>query len=174
MGYAVQLRADDVARESGPKQAAIKPRELGLADRAAHVREVVPKASANERRLVGLGKHRGDGSLDMAVRNAPGSQLASDAKAPLASRLRVRAGVIRSVAGIVEIVVLAQARDYARDVVFRFRATLEILAHLVDRVRASHQSAQRRGVKLLLCSELAWRCPRAHGNARIAGPCCQG
>ena len=54
--------------------------------------------------------------FDVAIGNAAGAELAGNAEAPLAARVGVLAGVIEGVAGVVEIVLFAQARDHAIDV----------------------------------------------------------
>ena len=64
-------------------------------------------------------------------------------------------GELEGVARVVEIVQLTQARDHSRNQVSVFGTALEILLHLVDRVRAAHQSALRGHVELVLGGELA-------------------
>jgi hypothetical protein len=64
------------------------------------------------------------------------------------ARIGVPAGEVEGVAGIVEIILLAEARDHAVNVFFIFSAAFEILAHFVNRMRAAHQGAESGGVKL--------------------------
>ena len=64
-------------------------------------------------------------------------------------------GELEGVARVVEIVQLTQARDHRRNQVFVFGTALEVLLHLVDRVRTAHQRALRGQVELMLSGELA-------------------
>jgi hypothetical protein len=111
MSDAAQLGANHVRGKAGAKQAAVKRRNLAFTERAAHVRQLPAQARANRRRFV---RFREDGiecGLDVAIGHAAAAQLSRDAEASLAARLRVLARVFEREASIVEITLLAKARN---------------------------------------------------------------
>jgi hypothetical protein len=91
------------------------------------------------------------------VRNSTCAELAGDAEAALSPGIGVLARKFDRVAGVIEIVVLAEARDHAVDRFFLDGAALQVGSHLVDRVRAPHQRAECGGIELLLGCKLARR-----------------
>jgi len=154
-GDAAELGADDVGGEAGAEKRAIERGELASIERAADVREAALEARADEHGFVCLGEDGVKGGFDVAVGDAARAQLAGDAKASLAAGLRVLAGVVEGVAGVVEIFMLAQPGDDGRDEFEVFGAAVEVFAHFMDGVRAAHERAERGGVKLLLGREFA-------------------
>jgi hypothetical protein len=154
-GDAAEFGADDIGGEAGAKKRAVEGSELALIERAADMREAALEARADERGFVRFGEDGVERGFDVAVGNAAGAQFARDAKTPLAARLRVRASVVEGVAGVVEIVVLAQPGDDGRNEFGIFGAAAEVFAHFMDGVRAAHERAQGGGVKLLLGGEFA-------------------
>jgi hypothetical protein len=157
---AAELGADDVRGKAGAQQAAIERGKLALVEGAADAGQAPLEAGANEIGFIGLGENGGEGRLDMTVGNAAGAQFAGDTKASLAAGLRVLAGVVERVAGIVEIFLLAKARDDPGNELVAFGAASEIVAHFVNRVGAPHEGAKRGGVELGFGGKLAGR--RAH------------
>jgi hypothetical protein len=80
--------------------------------------------------------------------------------------LRVPAGVVKGVTGVVEVFPLAEPGDHWADEFDIFGAPGQVFAHFVDGVRAAQESAQGLGVEVLFGREFAGR--RAH-RTRIAG-----
>jgi hypothetical protein len=156
-GYAAQFGADRVRGETGAQQAAVNSGDLALIERTANVREPSLQPRANEFGFAGLGEYGFEGGLNVPVRNAACAELASNAEAALSSGIGVLAREFERVAAIIEVVLLAKARDHAVDSFFLGSAALQAGSHLVDRVRATHQRAERGGIKLLLGGELARR-----------------
>lgn len=121
---APKFRADDLGRKSRGQKAAVQRRDFALVERAANVRQATFQAAADERCFVGFGKDCVQSSFDVAIRDAATAKFAGDAEPPLAAQLRVVAGVIESVAGIVEIVEFAEASDDRGDEFFVVDAAL--------------------------------------------------
>lgn len=111
VGDAAQLGANDVRGKAGAKQAAVKRRNLALTERAADMRKMPPEARANRRRFVRFREDGIEGGFDVAIGDSAAAQFARDAEASLAARLRVLAGVFEREASIVEITLLAKARN---------------------------------------------------------------
>ena len=162
VGDAFELGADDVGGETRGQQAAIKRSELALVELTAQVREPALEACTDERGFVSLDEDGFQGRFDVSVGDAAGAEIASDAVAPLTAQPSVVSGVLESVTPVVEVIQLAQARDDRRNQLFIFRAALEVLLHLVDRMRAAHQCALCGHVELMLGREFATVCTVGH------------
>jgi len=150
VGDAAKLGADGVGGETGPKQAAVNSGDLALAERASEMSKAALQAGADEFGFGSIGEHGLKGGVDVTIGHAAGTQLASDTETSLAASVGALAGKFKRVAGVIEIVVLAEPGDDLRDGVFVFRAALEIGTHFVDGMGAAHERAKSGGVQILL------------------------
>ena len=132
MGNAAQFGADDVRGKTGAEKAAIQRSDLLLPEGAANVREVALEARPDGCRFIRFGKDGVQCGVDVAIGYAARAQLARNAEASLAARVRVLVGKFESVARIIEIIAFTQLRDHRRDHVIVFGAAIEIFAHLVN------------------------------------------
>ena len=121
------------------------------------MRELPFEALADQRNLVCVSEGGVERRLDVTVGNAASAQLAGDAKTSLAAQLRMVAREVERVTRIVKISLFAKPRDHDRNQVFVVGSALEILLHLVNRMRAAHQRAQRGSVEVLLGGKFARR-----------------
>ena len=165
MGDALEFGANDVGGEARGQEAAIKRSELALVDLAANVGKPALEACADERGFVSLRENGIEGGFDVAVGDAAAAKIASDAITSLTAQPGVVTCELEGVTRVVEIIQLTQARDHGGDQVFVFSVALEVLLHLVDRMRAAHQSTLRGHFELMLGSELA--AVRAEGHGEI-------
>ena len=115
------------------------------------------QARTHERGFVRFGEDGVEGRIDVAIGDAAGAKFTRDAKTSLAAGLGVLACVIESVAGVIEVVLLAETGDHRRDKACIFRAELKVLAHFMDGVRAAHKGAESSGVELLFGGEFLRR-----------------
>src|SRR5579863_4820749 len=121
-GSKAKLGADYVRREAGAEQAAMERGKLALVERAAKMRQMALDARASGCGFVGFGEDGFQRRFDVAIGNAAGAKFAGNAEAPLTARIGVLAGEVEGVAGIVEIILLTEARDHTVDVFFIFSA----------------------------------------------------
>ena len=120
------------------------------------------EAGAHRRCLVRLGKDGIERGFDVAVGNAAAAQLSRDTEATLPAGLCVMANVFKRVAGVVKILLLAEARDNGGNRLLILGAAPKVIAHLVNGVRAAHQCTDSRRVQLLLGFKLARRGTGTH------------
>jgi hypothetical protein len=132
MSYVAELGADYVGGKAGAEESAIEGGEFFFVDGAAKLGELALETGADKRGFVGIGEGGGESGFDVAVGDAASAEFAGDPETPLAAGLGVMAGEFAGVAGVVEVIVFAEARDDGRDEVFIFGAALEVLLHFVD------------------------------------------
>lgn len=168
MRDAAQFRADDIGGKAGAQQAAVERRDLPLVELAADMRKAALEARADRCGFVRFGERRIERSFNMAIGNAPAAKLARDAVTSLAAQLGVPMRIVEGVASIVEIIEFTKASDDRRNQIFILGAPIEILLHLVNRVRTAHQRAQSRCVQLRPGGKLAWSGARTHVRESIA------
>jgi hypothetical protein len=157
-----QFSANDVAGKTGAEQAAIHRSDLAPVQRARQVRKMAFEALADQRDLIRICEDCFQRGLDVAVRNSAPAQFSRNAKPSLAPCLRVLARVIERELRVVEVIPFPQMRDHGRNCFLVLRPSRQIFLHFVDRVRAPHQSPQRRSIKLLFGGQYAGR--RTHAR----------
>jgi hypothetical protein len=155
VGDPLELGANDVRREARGEEAAIERGELALVELAAKVREPALEAGPDERGFVGLGEDGVERSFDVAIRDTTGAEVTSDPVASLTAQAGVVTSVLESVARVIEIIQLTETGNHRGNQVFVFGAAVEVLLHLVNRVRAAHQGALRGHVELVFGGEFA-------------------
>src|SRR5215472_5152214 len=106
-----ELAKNRIRGESGAQEAAIKRCDSALIDRTSNLCKLAFDAPAKESRFVSLCEDGIESGLDVPIRDTAGTQFARDAETSLATRVGVLAGVFERVAGVIEIVLLAEARD---------------------------------------------------------------
>jgi len=150
MGGSAQFTLDEIGGKACADEAVIERPSLSETDSTAKPGEMTLETCPNKLCLVRFGEDRVESGIDMVVRDASGAQIARDTEASLSAPMSMAAGVFDRVAGIIEVVLFAQPRDDRRNVRFRFGTALQILPHLLNRMRAAREGPQRRVVKLLL------------------------
>lgn len=115
---------NDVGGEACAQKAPIERSSLPRVQGTAKLGEMTLEACANQRCLIGFGEDASNSGVDVVVRNSSGAQLACDPETSLAACMRVVPGIVDRIAGIVEVALLAQARDDGRNVCRGFGAAL--------------------------------------------------
>lgn len=129
--------------------------------------EAALQARADELRFGRIGKHGVESGINVPIRHTASAKLACDAEASLATATGALAGEVERVAGVVEIIVLAQAGDDLRDMFFILSPAFQIGAHFVDGMSPTHECAEGGGVKLLLSGQLPGIGSRAHQRSIV-------
>ena len=155
MCHSAKLSADNVRGKSRAQKASIDRRDFALSQAASNMRKLPLKTRPDQRALVGFREHRIERRLDVAIGHPAGAKFACNAETALAARVGMLAGIGKRVLRIVEIVLLSQTRDHGRDDIRILGPAFEILAHLVNGMRAARQCAQREGVQLLFSGYFA-------------------
>src|ERR1700758_4891592 len=104
-----KFTADHVGREAGSQQGAVQGGKLPVIDFASHQPQLAVDALTDHGSLVGMLGGLVDGRVDVAIRYAPGAQLARDAVFALPANLRALVDELLGVACVVDQAVLLQA-----------------------------------------------------------------
>lgn len=100
---------------------------------------MAPQASTDERGFIRFCEDSIERGLNVAIWNAAATEFARDPEASLPARLGAIASEVEGIMGVIEVVQLSQSRNHARDEPFLLRASFQVTAHLVNRMRAPRE-----------------------------------
>jgi hypothetical protein len=141
--YCFQFAADYVGGKTRAQEAAIHRRDFVFVNFAAEGSEFPPEALADNRSFVSfLGRLRESG-FDVAVWDSSGAQVARNTKFSLAADFRALAGKLFGKSLVVDHLGPFEAVHHGSQKLVVFGSPAKQLFHLVDRIRAAHQSAHR-------------------------------
>ena len=175
-GEGFEFAADDVGGKACGEEGAVDRGEFLVVNFLFHfgVCKYKPRTAAPKRAEFAFYALTDDGSfvfgvggirqclVDMAIGDAAGTEVASDAEFALFADFGALAGELFGVARVVELAGFPEAGENDLSEKFGIGATEEFRFHFVDRMRAAHQDAEGVFVQVLFGVEFAGL--REHGR----------
>jgi hypothetical protein len=138
VGEAVEFFADDVGREAGGEEGAVKGGDFLFAEFAAGEAKFSFDAVTHYSGGIGFFSGILQSFFNVFVGDAAGAEIAGDAELPLFAGFGAHAGELLGVAGVVKEVIGFQTLDYGFDDFFVLAAAGEGFLHFVDGMGAAH------------------------------------